>query len=44
MISLLPKTDGINFAPASLAAGAMIMNAEFTNLEDSFNFQLNASG
>jgi regulator of RNase E activity RraA len=40
---VIAKTDGIIFVPASLAAGA-IMNAEFTNLEDAFNFQLNASG
>jgi regulator of RNase E activity RraA len=40
---VIAKTDGIIFVPAPLAAGA-IMNAEFTNLEDAFNFQLNASG
>lgn len=40
---VIAKADGIIFVPAALAAGA-IMNAEFTNLEDAFNFQLNASG
>lgn len=40
---VIAKADGIIFVPAHLAAGA-IMNAEFTNLEDAFNFQLNASG
>jgi 4-hydroxy-4-methyl-2-oxoglutarate aldolase len=40
---VIAKADGIIFVPAPLATGA-IMNAEFTNLEDAFNFQLNASG
>jgi 4-hydroxy-4-methyl-2-oxoglutarate aldolase len=40
---VIAKTDGIIFVPAPLATGA-IMNAEFTSLEDAFNFQLNASG
>ncbi|GAC1515864.1 MAG: hypothetical protein NVS1B11_34610 [Terriglobales bacterium] len=40
---VIAKADGIIFVPAPLAAGA-IMNAEFTNLEDGFNFQLNALG
>ena len=40
---VIAKADGIIFVPAYLAAGA-IMNAEFTKLEDAFNFELNASG
>jgi 4-hydroxy-4-methyl-2-oxoglutarate aldolase len=40
---VIAKADGIIFVPAHLAAGA-IMNAEFTNLEDAFNFELNAAG
>jgi regulator of RNase E activity RraA len=40
---VIAKADGILFVPAYLAAGA-IMNAEFTKLEDAFNFELNASG
>lgn len=40
---VIAKRDGIIFVPASLAEGA-IMNAEFTNLEDAYNFELNALG
>jgi 4-hydroxy-4-methyl-2-oxoglutarate aldolase len=40
---VIAKADGIIFVPAALAAGA-IVNAEVTNLEDAFNFDLNASG
>jgi regulator of RNase E activity RraA len=37
------KTDGVIFIPAILAEAA-ISSAEFTNLEDAFNFELNRSG
>jgi 4-hydroxy-4-methyl-2-oxoglutarate aldolase len=40
---VLAKTDGVIFIPAILAEGA-ISSAEFTNLEDAFNFELNSSG
>lgn len=40
---VIAKADGIIFVPAHLAAAA-IMNAEFTKLEDAFNFELNSSG
>lgn len=40
---VLAKTDGVIFIPASLAEGA-ISSAEFTNLKDAFNFQLNQQG
>jgi regulator of RNase E activity RraA len=40
---VIAKADGVIFVPAYLAAGA-IANAEFTNLLDAFNFELNASG
>ena len=40
---VIAKADGIIFVPAAMAEGAII-NAEFTNLEDAFNFELNASG
>jgi 4-hydroxy-4-methyl-2-oxoglutarate aldolase len=40
---VLAKTDGVIFIPAILAEGA-ISSAEFTNLEDAFNFELNRSG
>lgn len=40
---VLAKADGIIFIPAYLAEGA-IVNAEFTKLEDSYNFELNSSG
>jgi regulator of RNase E activity RraA len=40
---VIARADGILFVPAHLAAGA-IMNAEFTKLEDAFNFELNSSG
>jgi 4-hydroxy-4-methyl-2-oxoglutarate aldolase len=40
---VIAKADGILFVPAALAEGA-IVNAEVTNLEDAFNFELNASG
>jgi 4-hydroxy-4-methyl-2-oxoglutarate aldolase len=40
---VLAKTDGILFIPAILAEQA-ISAAEFTNLEDAFNFQLNQQG
>jgi regulator of RNase E activity RraA len=40
---VIAKADGIIFVPAALAEGA-IVNAEVTNLEDAFNFELNASG
>ena len=40
---VLAKTDGVIFIPAILAEEA-ISNAEFTNLEDAFNFELNRSG
>jgi len=40
---VLAKADGIIFIPAYLAEGA-IVNAEFTKLEDAYNFDLNSSG
>jgi 4-hydroxy-4-methyl-2-oxoglutarate aldolase len=40
---VLAKRDGVIFIPAILAADA-IASAEFTNLEDAFNFELNRSG
>ena len=40
---VLAKTDGVIFIPAILADQA-ISSAEFTNLEDSFNFELNQLG
>lgn len=40
---VLAKRDGVTFIPAILAAEA-IASAEFTNLEDAFNFELNRSG
>jgi regulator of RNase E activity RraA len=40
---VLAKTDGIIFVPAILAEHA-IAAAEFTNLKDAFNFELNQQG
>ena len=40
---VVAKRDGVIFIPAALAAGA-INKAEFTNLQDSFNFELNKQG
>jgi len=40
---VLAKQDGVIFIPAILAAGA-IAKAEFTNLQDAFNFELNKAG
>jgi regulator of RNase E activity RraA len=40
---VLAKPDGVIFIPAILAEAA-ISSAEFTNLEDAFNFELNRSG
>lgn len=40
---VVAKQDGIIFVPAVLAAAA-VASAEFTNLEDAFNFELNSSG
>src|SRR6201990_1473298 len=40
---VLAKTDGVIFIPAILAEQAII-SAEFTNLEDAFNFEMNRSG
>jgi len=40
---VLAKSDGVIFIPAILAQEA-ISSAEFTNLEDAFNFELNRSG
>src|SRR5215472_1925070 len=40
---VLAKRDGVIFIPASLAAAA-IAKAEFTNLQDAFNFELNREG
>ncbi|MGB9417214.1 MAG: RraA family protein [Acidobacteriaceae bacterium] len=40
---VLAKTDGVIFIPAILAEAA-ISSAEFTSLEDAFNFELNSSG
>jgi regulator of RNase E activity RraA len=40
---VVAKQDGIIFVPAVLAAAA-VDSAEFTNLEDAFNFELNSAG
>lgn len=40
---VLAKTDGVIFVPAILAEQA-ISSAEFTNLKDAFNFELNQQG
>ncbi len=40
---VLAKRDGVIFIPAVLASAA-IAKAEFTNLQDAFNFELNRSG
>jgi 4-hydroxy-4-methyl-2-oxoglutarate aldolase len=40
---VLAKQDGVIFIPAPLAEDA-ISNAEFTNLQDSYNFELNSKG
>ena len=40
---VLAKRDGVIFIPASLAAMA-IAKAEFTNLQDAYNFELNKQG
>jgi 4-hydroxy-4-methyl-2-oxoglutarate aldolase len=40
---VVAKQDGVIFIPAALASGA-INKAEFTNLQDAFNFELNKSG
>jgi regulator of RNase E activity RraA len=40
---VVAKQDGIIFIPAILAAAA-VASAEFTRLEDTFNFELNSSG
>jgi 4-hydroxy-4-methyl-2-oxoglutarate aldolase len=40
---VLAKRDGVIFIPAELAAAA-ISRAEFTQLQDSFNFELNRQG
>ena len=40
---VLAKTDGVIFIPAILAEDA-ISHAEFTNLEDDYNFELNKEG
>jgi 4-hydroxy-4-methyl-2-oxoglutarate aldolase len=40
---VLAKTDGVLFIPAVLAEQA-ISSAEFTNLKDTFNFELNQQG
>lgn len=40
---VLAKTDGVIFIPAILAEDA-IASAEFTNLKDAFNFELNRQG
>jgi regulator of RNase E activity RraA len=40
---VLAKQDGVIFIPATLAAQA-IAKAEFTNLQDAFNFDLNKQG
>ncbi|MGA2149171.1 MAG: RraA family protein [Bryobacteraceae bacterium] len=40
---VLAKQDGVIFIPAVLAANA-IARAEFTNLQDAFNFELNRQG
>ena len=40
---VIAKQDGVIFIPAALA-GAAINKAEFTNLQDAFNFELNSQG
>jgi 4-hydroxy-4-methyl-2-oxoglutarate aldolase len=40
---VLAKTDGVIFIPASMAEGA-VSHAEFTNLMDAYNFELNKEG
>jgi 4-hydroxy-4-methyl-2-oxoglutarate aldolase len=40
---VLAKHDGVIFIPATLAAAA-VAKAEFTNLQDAFNFDLNTQG
>jgi regulator of RNase E activity RraA len=40
---VLAKSDGVIFIPAILAEDA-ISSAEFTNLQDAFNFELNRTG
>jgi phenolic acid decarboxylase len=40
---VLAKQDGVIFIPATLATAA-INKAEFTNLQDAFNFELNSQG
>jgi 4-hydroxy-4-methyl-2-oxoglutarate aldolase len=40
---VVAKQDGVIFIPATLAAAA-IARAEFTNLQDAFNFELNKQG
>jgi 4-hydroxy-4-methyl-2-oxoglutarate aldolase len=40
---VLAKHDGVIFIPAALASAA-IGKAEFTNLQDAFNFELNSQG
>lgn len=40
---VVAKQDGIIFIPATLAAAA-VASAEFTNLEDAFNFEMNSLG
>jgi 4-hydroxy-4-methyl-2-oxoglutarate aldolase len=40
---VLAKTDGVIFIPAALAEDA-VSHAEFTSLEDDFNFELNKEG
>ncbi len=40
---VLAKRDGVIFIPAILAEDA-ISNAEFTNLQDAYNFELNSKG
>lgn len=40
---VVAKRDGVIFIPAALA-GAAINKAEFTNLQDAFNFELNSQG
>jgi regulator of RNase E activity RraA len=40
---VLAKTDGVIFIPALLAEQA-VSSAEFTNLQDAFNFELNQQG
>lgn len=40
---VLAKTDGVLFIPAPLAEAA-VSSAEFTNLQDAYNFELNREG